>query len=137
MPKLPHRVSSHEIDTEACGIVSCKLGRNWEIRDITGRDFGIDKMAERFEDGYATSEIIMIMGVTKVSQFEGKTILSGIGKGLKTQCFQAFQVVRMFLQDLHKNRIKSRVLDSQSLALSYTNAYVLYQYRAKQLTEIL
>lgn len=55
-----HRVESHEIDSEACKIVLSKFDNNWEVRDVTGRDFGIDKIAERFEDGYATSEILLI-----------------------------------------------------------------------------
>lgn len=58
--KLPHRISQHEIDSEACKIVANKFDRNWEIRDLTGRDFGIDKMVERFENGYATSEILLL-----------------------------------------------------------------------------
>ena len=49
--KLPHRVTQHEIDNEACKIVISKFDRNWEIRDLTGRDFGIDKIVERFQDG--------------------------------------------------------------------------------------
>lgn len=57
---LPQRVSQHEIDTEACKIVSSKFNRNWEIRDLTGRDFGIDKMAERFDNGLATSEFLLL-----------------------------------------------------------------------------
>ena len=58
--KLPQRILQHEIDSEACKIVSSKFNRNWEIRDITGRDFGIDKIVERFENGYATSEILLL-----------------------------------------------------------------------------
>lgn len=60
MTNLPRRVYAHETDTEACKIVSMKLGKDWEIRDLTGRDFGIDKIIERFEDGVATSEIMML-----------------------------------------------------------------------------
>jgi len=60
MAQLPHRISNHEIDAEACKIVTMKFNRNWEIRDITGRDFGIDKIVERFQDGYATSEMMML-----------------------------------------------------------------------------
>lgn len=56
----PHRVTNHEVDTEACKIVSMKFDRNWEIRDVTGRDFGIDKIVERFENGYATSEMLIL-----------------------------------------------------------------------------
>lgn len=48
------------VDTEACKIVSMKFDRNWEIRDVTGRDFGIDKIVERFENGYATSEMLIL-----------------------------------------------------------------------------
>lgn len=58
--KLPHRILPHEIDSEACKIVSQKFDRNWEIRDLTGRDFGIDKMVERFENGYVTSELLLL-----------------------------------------------------------------------------
>lgn len=58
--KLPHRILQHEIDSEACKIVANKFDRNWEIRDLTGRDFGIDKMVERFENGYATSEFLLL-----------------------------------------------------------------------------
>lgn len=56
----PHRVRNHMIDEMACKIVSFKFGDDWIERDITGRDFGIDKMVERFESGYATSEIMML-----------------------------------------------------------------------------
>lgn len=58
--KLPHRVLQHEIDSEACKIVENKFNRNWEIRDLTGRDFGIDKIVERFENGYTTSEFLLL-----------------------------------------------------------------------------
>lgn len=57
---LPHRILQHEIDTEACKIVSSKFDRSWELRDLTGRDFGIDKIAERFQDGYSTSELLLL-----------------------------------------------------------------------------
>lgn len=57
---LPHRVLQHEIDSEACKIVANKFSRNWELRDLTGRDFGIDKIVERFENGDATSEILLL-----------------------------------------------------------------------------
>ena len=56
----PHRIRNHIIDEKACKIVSFKFGDDWIERDITGRDFGIDKMVERFEEGYATSEIMML-----------------------------------------------------------------------------
>lgn len=56
----PHRVKNHVIDEKACKIVSIKLGEEWVERDVTGRDFGIDKIIERFEGEYATSEIMML-----------------------------------------------------------------------------
>lgn len=58
--KLPHRILQHEIDSEACKIVANKFNRNWEIRDLTGRDFGIDKIVERFENGFTTSEFLLL-----------------------------------------------------------------------------
>jgi len=57
---MPKRVPQHEIDTQACRIVESKFESNWEIRELTGRDFGIDKVVERFENGYATSEILLL-----------------------------------------------------------------------------
>lgn len=60
MVLTPQRTRNHEIDTEACKIVTLKFDRDWEVRDITGRDFGVDKIVERFESGNATSELIML-----------------------------------------------------------------------------
>ncbi len=60
MNKAPQRVRSHEIDSKACAIVSLQFSKNWELRDLTGRDFGVDKIAERFQNGSATSELIML-----------------------------------------------------------------------------
>lgn len=37
-----------------------KIGRQWEVRDLTGRDFGVDKMIERFQGNYATGEVMML-----------------------------------------------------------------------------
>lgn len=56
----PHRIHNHEIDYEACRIVTMKFESDWELRDVTGRDFGVDKIGERFENGYATSEMVML-----------------------------------------------------------------------------
>ena len=56
----PKRTNTHEIDTLACSIIATKINRNWEIRELTGRDFGVDRIVERFEDGFATSEILML-----------------------------------------------------------------------------
>lgn len=66
--KLPKRIPQHEIDQEACKIVPLSFNsKNWEFREITGRDFGIDRIAERFEDEYTTSEylLLQIKGTTK------------------------------------------------------------------------
>ena len=60
MASAPQRVHNHEIDARACGIVSQKFSSNWELRDLTGRDFGVDKIAERFCNGYTTSELLML-----------------------------------------------------------------------------
>lgn len=60
MTQPPRRIHTHQIDTRACSIISTKFSQNWEMRDLTGRDFGIDKIVERFQDSYATSEIILL-----------------------------------------------------------------------------
>lgn len=49
----PKRPVTHEIDTKACAIVTGKFSpHNWEIRELTGRDFGVDRIVERFQDGF-------------------------------------------------------------------------------------
>ena len=35
------RIETHEIDTQARKIVPIALPRQWEFRDVTGRDYGI------------------------------------------------------------------------------------------------
>ena len=60
MTQPPQRIHTHQIDTTACSIISTKFSHNWEMRDLTGRDFGIDKIVERFQDSYATSEIMLL-----------------------------------------------------------------------------
>ena len=56
----PHRIHNHEIDSKACAIISLNFSKDWELRDLTGRDFGVDKIAERFQNGFATSELLML-----------------------------------------------------------------------------
>lgn len=61
MARPPQRSRSHEIDSRACSIISMlMLFEGWVIRDLTERDFGIDKIAERFDRGDATSELLAI-----------------------------------------------------------------------------
>lgn len=51
----PKRPSSHIIDTAACSFVTSLMpSESWVVRDLTERDFGIDKFFERFENGFAT-----------------------------------------------------------------------------------
>lgn len=57
----PKRPNSHIIDTEACSFVTSLMpSENWVVRDLTERDFGIDKIFERFENGFATGELMAI-----------------------------------------------------------------------------
>ena len=51
MTQPPQRIHTHQIDTRACSIISTKFSHIWEIRDLTGKDFGVDKIVERFQDG--------------------------------------------------------------------------------------
>ena len=43
MTQPPQRIHTHQIDTRACSIISTKFSHIWEIRDLTGKDFGVDK----------------------------------------------------------------------------------------------
>lgn len=57
----PKRPNSYIIDTEACSFVTSLMpSENWVVRDLTERDFGIDKIFERFENGFATGELMAI-----------------------------------------------------------------------------
>lgn len=57
----PKRPSSHIIDTAACSFVTSLMpSESWVVRDLTERDFGIDKIFERFENGFATGELMAI-----------------------------------------------------------------------------
>lgn len=61
MARPPQRSRSHEIDSRACSIISGLMPfESWVIRDLTERDFGIDIIAERFDGGDATSELLAI-----------------------------------------------------------------------------
>ena len=59
MVQPPKRISQHITDSKACAFIQSHLSDNWVLRDLTERDFGIDKIAERFDDGLATSEMLI------------------------------------------------------------------------------
>lgn len=60
MPNMPQRPSSHVVDSKGCIFVSeLMIEEGWVARDLSERDYGIDKIYERFEDERATSELIV------------------------------------------------------------------------------
>jgi hypothetical protein len=65
------RINTHEVDTQARKIVPLVLPREWEYREKTGRDYGIDLEAEIFEDQKPTGQILMfqIKGTEKTIEF--------------------------------------------------------------------
>lgn len=60
MALVPQRSNNHMIDSKACALVTMAFSDSWVLRDLTERDYGTDKIAERFRDGSATSEILML-----------------------------------------------------------------------------
>jgi hypothetical protein len=62
------RTETHEIDTAARALVPTLIGTNWEHRDVGGRDYGIDLQLERFEQGRATGNMLLlqIKGTRKI-----------------------------------------------------------------------
>jgi len=54
------RPRQHEIDTQARKIVPLGLPRQWEFRESTGRDYGIDMSVEIFEEGRPTGKILFL-----------------------------------------------------------------------------
>lgn len=66
------RIETHEIDTQARKIVPIALPRQWEYRDVTGRDYGIDMELEIFEEKNATGQVLLfqIKGTEKGIVFQ-------------------------------------------------------------------
>lgn len=66
------RINTHEIDTQARKIVPLALPREWEFREKTGRDYGIDLEVEVFEDQKTTGQVLMfqIKGTEKPIDFK-------------------------------------------------------------------
>ena len=60
MISFPQRTREHIIDEKACRIVEKKFVDEWIIRDLTGRDYGIDKVCERFEKESAAGDILFL-----------------------------------------------------------------------------
>jgi len=60
MGQLPKRGLTHEIDSETCKIVDRSFEKSWEIRELTGHDFGIDKIVEYFDDGVSTGNMLLL-----------------------------------------------------------------------------
>jgi hypothetical protein len=54
------RTRTHEVDTQACKIVPLTFPREWEPREVTGRDYGIDLELELFEDRKSTGYLLLI-----------------------------------------------------------------------------
>ena len=61
------RIKAHEIDTQARKIVPIALPRQWEFRDVTGRDYGIDMELEIFDKSSSTGQelLFQIKGTEK------------------------------------------------------------------------
>lgn len=54
------RTKEHEIDTEARKKVLLSFPKNWEHRELTGRDYGIDLFAEVFDSSLPKGNLIAI-----------------------------------------------------------------------------
>ena len=66
------RISNHQIDTQARKIVPMALPKEWEFREKTGRDYGIDLEVEIFENQKGTGQVLMfqIKGTEKTIEFK-------------------------------------------------------------------
>ena len=54
------RPRAHEIDSQARRQVPGSLPAEWEHRELTGRDYGIDMTVEIFESGEATGRYLQL-----------------------------------------------------------------------------
>ncbi len=54
------RVLQHEIDTQARKKILLSFPKNWEHRELTGRDYGIDLLVEVFNKTLPTGQMILI-----------------------------------------------------------------------------
>ena len=60
MVQAPRRTQAHMTDSKACLLVAQLFSENWVLRDLTERDYGIDRIAERFHDECGTSEMLIL-----------------------------------------------------------------------------
>ena len=60
MAQAPRRTQAHMTDSKACLLVAQLFSENWVLRDLTERDYGIDRIAERFHDECGTSEMLIL-----------------------------------------------------------------------------
>ncbi len=54
------RIDSHEIDTQARKIIPLAFPREWEFREKTGRDYGIDMEIELFQNKTETGNTLLL-----------------------------------------------------------------------------
>ena len=60
MASLPKRTLEHQTDEVACKLVESFFNCDWIMRDITNRDYGIDKICERFDYDTPTGELLLL-----------------------------------------------------------------------------
>lgn len=60
MSDLFIRPESHEIDTKARRLVPSAFPTDWEHRELTGRDYGIDMIMEKFHQGAPTGNYLSL-----------------------------------------------------------------------------
>jgi len=100
------RTKEHEIDTEARKKVLNSFPRNWEHREITGRDYGIDILIEIFESGMPKGNIISIQLKGTESDFTKKLYIDFPVSTLRySEIFQSPVILMVCQINDPKNRV--------------------------------
>ncbi|HDO1323228.1 TPA: DUF4365 domain-containing protein [Aeromonas veronii] len=72
---IPKRSKSHLIDEKSVHLIRGELIDNWVVRDVQGRDYGIDLQLERFDAGEPTGDFIFVQVKGTEKEFDENVAL--------------------------------------------------------------
>ncbi|MCA3929031.1 MULTISPECIES: DUF4365 domain-containing protein [Vibrio] len=73
---IPMRSKSHLIDEKSIHLIKSELIDSWVVRDVQGRDYGIDLQLERFDVSEPTGDFIFVQVKGTEKEFDENIVLS-------------------------------------------------------------
>lgn len=74
--ETPMRSKSHVIDEKSINLIKGELIDNWVVRDVQGRDYGIDLQLERFDASEPTGDFIFAQVKGTEKKFQENIVLN-------------------------------------------------------------